>query len=68
MRVLEAAFNILLRKTAELSEELRLTQEELAVKNQVLVLLEDSRTDHSTAILQEAERLRSENARNMGER
>jgi len=62
--LLEAAFNSLLQKTTEISQELRLTQEELAVKNRILVLLENSSIDY-TAILHETERVRTEN---MGER
>jgi hypothetical protein len=46
MSTLESSFEILIRKTAELMEELRLTQEQLATRTQDLILLrmERSRT------------------------
>lgn len=39
MSILESSFQILIQKTAELMEELRLTHEELAARNQDLILL-----------------------------
>ena len=39
MTVLESSFEILIQKTAELMEELRLTHEQLATRTQDLILL-----------------------------
>jgi hypothetical protein len=44
MSVLESSFEVLMQKTAELMEELRLTHEQLATRTQDLVLLRMERS------------------------
>jgi len=69
MSVLEASFEILLQKTAELTEELRLTHEQLAIRNQGLILLEQRSRNEYNDLVEEAERLRLVNLTfNLGER
>ena len=48
MSVLESSFEILIQKTAELMEELRLTHEQLAIKTEDLILLRMERSRTTT--------------------
>jgi len=56
MSLLEASFETLLQKTAELTEELRLTREQLGIRNRGLILLDNSRIEGSES-MEEIERL-----------
>lgn len=48
MSILESSFQILIQKTAELMEELRLTHEQLATRTQDLISLRMERTGVTT--------------------
>ena len=48
MSILESSFQILIQKTAELMEELRLTHEQLATRTQDLISLRMERTGATT--------------------
>lgn len=57
MSVLESSFDVLIQKTAELMEELRLTREQLEIRTQDLISLrlERSREDPHVMGLEEVE-------------